>query len=572
MNSSRESSSWRPLGFQGVPSCRWILLAGAVAVSAAAVAAPLSLVSEEAARLGATGNSPLLAAVTRPVRLGESTPLPAIGGGASTVRMPWMFEPADDRAPQGAGFAARGNGYSVFVGSQGALLALRTSTALADGEAEAQDSAEAGVARSSSPRSAEALRSAASVAYRLVGIRFQEANAEARAEAGSPLPGRVHRLRGATASNWQTGASACARVVYRSVYPGIDVAYYGQGRELEYDLIVAAGASPSAARLRFDGVSRLQTDAEGALRLSVGNGTLIQRAPVAYQEGPQGRERVPVSYQVHEDGAVGFAVGAYDGSRPLVIDPVLSYATFLGGSGLDQCWDVAVDTDGSVVVAGETESATFSTIKLGSTNAFLTVYQGGQDGVAGDAFVARLAPNGEQYEWFTYLGGSDYDVALTLGLGTGGEPVVGGFTTSTNFPVTAGAVRTRPTGVTNRFTGRYPLDAFITRLKADGSGLVSSTLLGGDGDDQAIDLTLLGDGRVVVGGSTTSTNFPVTAPNGPAAGGLDGFLAAVSADGTQVLHARYLGGSGRDSVEGVSLGAGGGLVHVVGLTASTNFP
>ncbi len=543
-----------------------LVLAGTLAMAAVAVAAPLSLDSHPAVSRPSTETHPILSPATiatAPVKLGGSTPLPVSRAMPSALQLPWRFEAADERAPQGADFSARGHGYSVFVGGAGALVALRAESA---GSLDAGGMDSAGARR----RDGDFARRRGA-AYRMVGVRFENARADARPRKEEPLAGRWYRLRGDAAVSKGDASQPCGRVVYGGVYPGIDVAYYGHGRELEYDFIVAPGASPAAARLRFDGVSGLNVNAAGDLELALDGSVLTQRAPVAYQVGPEGRESVPASYRVTDDGAVEFELGVYDATRALVIDPVLSYASFLGGSALDQCWDVAVDTDGSVVVAGETESETFASLKLGSTNAFQAIYQGGQSGVAGDAFVARLAPDGGQFHWFTYLGGSDYDAALTLALGAGGEPVVGGFTASTNFPVTAGALRTRPTGATNRFTGRFPLDAFVTRLTADGSALVASTLLGGDGEDQAIDLALLSNGQIALGGSTTSSNFPVTLGATQIGGGVDGFLAVLSPDGGTLLQSRYLGGSGRDSVEGISVSAGN-LVHVAGLTSSTNFP
>lgn len=505
--------------------------------------------------------APLLSA---PVRVGESVPLP--GAVASGVPQRWSlplaFEPADERAPGDAGYTARGDGYTVHVTAGGALLALSgISEAPAAGLGEARQRAGRRERVTGGER-----------ALHLVRLRFEGADGEVRGVPEGPLAGRVHRLRGNDPGGWRTGLARYGRVRYAGIYPGIDVVFHGHGRELEYDFVVEPGADPARARLRFDGVREVAPGGDGGLRLETGAGTVHQRAPVAYQQGPGGREPVSVGYRFEDDGAIGFELGDYDRERALVIDPILSYATFLGGSGVDQCWDIAVDGEGAVWVTGETESASLAGLRILSTNTWSPVFLGGQSGIAGDAFVARLNADGTAVEWFTYLGGSDLDGAFTLAIGAGGEPVIGGFTSSTNFPVTPGAVMSAVPGLTNRFTGRLPLAGFVTRLTADGSGIVASTLFGGEGEDQVIDLAVLDDGRVVAVGSTTSTNLPLPATTlqAGAGGGTDAFLVVLDGSGSDVQAGSYLGGSGRDTAEGVAVRDG--VAHVVGITLSTNFP
>lgn len=483
-------------------------------------------------------------------------------------RLPLAFEPAAADAPRGADFLARGPGYQVFVGSAGALLAL------SGGESKVDRGQGTAPSRQSRRNLSESGDNETSGPLRLVHLRFEGASESVAPVAEAALPGRIHRLIGSDPARWQRNLSPQARVRYPGVYPGVDVVYYGNGRELEYDLVFAPGASPEVARLRFEGVKSVELDSRGQLLLDTGRGLLVQRAPVAYQETPSGRKRVEARYISHEDGSVGFRVGEFDARRPLVIDPILSYATLLGGLGFDQCWDVAVDAVGAAYVAGETESASFTNINLATTNVLQTRYRGGLDNVAGDAFVGKLAPDGRAFEWLTYLGGSDLETAFTLALGSGGEPIVGGFTSSTNFPLSTNAwLRVLP-GTTNRFTLRRPLSGFVTRLKSDGSGLVASTLLGGDGEDQVLDLGVFGDGSVVVVGSTTSSNFPVTAGafQSTFGGVRDGFVARLSPDLSSLLSASYLGGSAWDSAEGLALNEAAGTLVVAGITFSTNLP
>lgn len=505
--------------------------------------------------------------LSAPVRVGrrEAPRAEGVGAPAETWRLPLAFEPADSRSPADIDFLARGAGYAVMLGAEGALIGLR-SPATGPGSQTARHSrheARSGGA-GSVPRSAHWIR-----------MRFDGGRDDARAAAQAPLPGRVHRLVGADPRRWRTAMQPHARVVYQEVYPGIDVAYYGTGGELEYDLVLEPGARLEQARVRFDGVRDVRLDAAGNLQLDTGTraGVITQRRPVAYQVGPEGREPVAAGYVLLEDGRVGFEVGEYDRDRVLVVDPVVSYATFLGGTEVDRCWDIAVDAAGAAFIVGETQSPEFPGLRVLSTNVAFATFQGGMEDVAGDAFVAKLNADGSAMEWFTYLGGSDLDAAFTLALAPGGEPVVGGFTTSLNFPLTTNALQTVVRGQTNRFTGRRPLEAFVTRLTADGSGILASTLFGGDGEEQVLDLQVHDDGRVVAVGTTTSTNLPVTQTGlqSGLGGGMDAFLAVFSADATTLLSATYLGGDGRDSAEGVTLD-GTGMAHVVGITASTNLP
>lgn len=502
--------------------------------------------------------SPLLSAVARVGSNVADVPA-ASARRVSKARLPLAFEPAGEGAPEGAGFIAQGQGYTLFVGPEGALLAL---------PAAAGDPGDPG----STPAIGKLnRRRSAPSALELVGVRLEGASKAAVAEAQAPLPGRIHRLKGNDPRHWNIGIQPHARVVYRDVYPGIDVAYYGNNRELEYDLWIAPGVSPAAARLRFDGVRRIELADDGGLALETRSGTLMQRRPVAYQVRSGGKDAVEVAYRRNADGSVGFEVGPHDTTRPLVIDPVLSYSTLVGGLGLDQCWDVAVDAHGAAYIAGETESPDFSSIRIASTNLYRTNFQGGLTGIAGDAFVGKLNGDGTAFEWLTFLGGVDLDVAFALGLAPGGEPVVAGFTTSTNFPITAGAYQSTIAGVTNRFTLRLPLEAFVTRLKADGSGVLASSFFGGSSEDQVIDLVVADNGSVAVVGSTTSTNLVFPAGSGQATNGgaTDGFLAVFDATLGTVLAGTHAGGASFDSLEGVALGDGG-VVHAVGLTFSTN--
>lgn len=486
---------------------------------------------------------------------GPAAPIPLLTPAAVAARpaqVPLAFEPA----PRGAGpwrFAARGDGYLIGLAGHETLIVLREGA----GRQRGQD-APAG-------RGARALR-----------LRLEGAATDARWSTAAPQAGRIHRLIGNDPAAWEPGLQPVGEVRWHGIYPGIDAVYRGHGRQLQYDFYVAAGADPAQVRLRFDGARVVGVDEEGALQLQAGGRVLRQLRPVAWQDLPQGRQPVTAEYAVGADGAVGFALGGYDPEHPLVIDPILSYATFLGAAGNDQVWDIALaDDSGALIVVGETESLRFPTNLFPQGGVLQTNWAGGVFSVGGDAFVARLNATGTAYEWFTYLGGSDFEAAYSVAVEESGVIVLGGFTTSTNFPVTAGAFQRTIGGLQPLPVVRYPLDGFVTRLAPDGSALLASTYLGGTGADQIIQLRLADNGDIVVAGQTGSTNLPVPAGAAqPRYGGgtNDAFVARLSRSLAEVVAATYHGGPASESAEGLALAADGSVL-ITGYTGSaTNFP
>lgn len=477
---------------------------------------------------------------------------PAAAAAARPAQPPLAFEPA----PRGAGpwrFAARGDGYLVGLAGHETLLVLREGA----GRRRGQDAP--------AVRGARALR-----------LRLENADPNAHWSTAAPQPGRVHRLIGNDPAAWEPGLQPVGEVWWHGIYPGIDIVYRGHGRQLQYDFHVAPGADPAQVRLRFDGARVAGVDEEGALQLQAGGRILRQLRPVAWQDLPEGRRPVTARYAVGADGAVGFALGGYDPEHPLVIDPILSYATFLGAAGNDQVWDVApADDSGALIVVGETESLRFPTNLFPQDGVFQTNWAGGVFSVGGDAFVARLNAAGTAYDWFTYLGGSDFEAAYSVAVEAGGGIVLGGFTTSTNFPVTAGAFQRTLGGLQPLPVVRYPLDGFVTRLAPDGSALLASTYYGGSGADQIIQLRLADNGDIVAAGQTSSRNLPVPAGAAqPQYGGgtNDAFVVRLSRDLATLVGASYHGGPASESAEGLALAADGSVL-IAGYTGSiTNFP
>src|SRR5207249_2558033 len=244
-------------------------------------------------------------------------------------------------------FLARGSGYALFLTPGEAVLSLRA-PAGSDGGT-------------------------------VLGMQLRGGNTAAPAAGLGELPGRVNYLLGNDPSHWHTDIATYARVEYHGVYDGIDLAYYGNQRQLEYDFIVAPGADPGAIRLGFAGADRLEIDGGGDLVVHAGGGQVRQHQPLIYQEVDGVRRDVAGGYELQHGQQVGFRLGAYDATRPLVIDPVLSYSTYLGGTGLDAGEGIAVDGSGSAYITGETQSADFPTTtgalntSLGGTiDAFVT--------------------------------------------------------------------------------------------------------------------------------------------------------------------------------------------------------
>src|SRR2546425_5612407 len=299
-------------------------------------------------------------------------------------------------------------------------------------------------------------------------MTFAGANPMPRLAGLRELPGKANYFIGNDPTKWRTNVSTYAKVRYDDLYPGIDLVYYGNQRQLEYDFVVRPGANPSRIVLGVRGADRLEVDAQGDLVLHTAVGPIRERKPVIYQEIDGDRKEIPGAYVLTGRHQVGFRVAAYDASQPLVIDPVLVYSTYLGGSGLDQGFGIAVDASGNAYVTGLTASTDFPT----TTGAFRTTSGGSQD-----VFVTKLNPAGSALVYSTYIGGSGDDGGFGISVDALGNAYVTGFTTSTNFPTTPGAFQTSFSGWSR---------GFVTKLNPTGTGLGYSSYLGGRGRHKAV--------------------------------------------------------------------------------------
>jgi hypothetical protein len=387
--------------------------------------------------------------------------VPAAADGRRTLavqnaylRTPLRFEHDGGAANR---YAARGLGYAVSLAGAKATLTLGSAGAVTT-----------------------------TIEMRLVG-----GDASALASPGRPLAGRSSHLIGNDKALWTTDVRSYGEVRYHDVYPGVDLAYYGNQQQLEYDFILRAGASARDILFEIDGARRLSIDGDGNLRIETDGGTLTHRAPVVYQEAAGGRHSIAGRYVVRGERQVAFEIGQYDAQQTLVIDPVLSYATYLGGSREERIHGVAIDGAGNIVVVGETYSQDFPV--AGAVAA--------QNAGFGDAFIAKLTPAGDALVFATYLGGILGDSATGVDVDASGAIYVTGTTFSWNFP-TQNAAQPGNSG---------QADAFVVKLDASGS-LVYSTLLGGMLEDYATGIAVDGFGRAHITGSTMSADFPTAHP------------------------------------------------------------
>ena len=427
-------------------------------------------------------------------------------------------------------FLTRGSGYTLFLTPSEAVLVLRAPDAM--------------------PAAGQALVSTAEVRMHLAG-----ATAQPRVAGVEKLPGIVNYFLGNDPAQWHADIPTYAEVVYQGVYPGIDLIHHGTQGRLEYDFVVGPGAEPGAIRVEFQGADGIVVDAHGDLVLHTAVGDLRQRKPAIYQDVNGVRRAIAGDYVVLGPRRVGFQVAAYDRSRPLIIDPVLLYSTYLGGSGFEVCYDVAIDATGNAYVAGSTTLTDFPT----TTGAVQTA-----SGGSADAIVAKVDPTGSGLIYSTYLGGAAADEGYGIAVDGAGNAYVTGYTSSTNFPTTAGAFRTS-------FSGN--IDAFVTKVNANGSTLAYSTYLGGSGYERAPGIAVDAAGNAYVTGFTDSANFPTTpgAIQTNFAGTTDVFVTKVNPSGSGLAYSTYLGGTAADVGYDIVTDAAGNA-YVTGYTNSTNFP
>ncbi len=469
-------------------------------------------------------------------------------------KLPLSFEPNHGQTDSQVKFLSRGRGYKLFLTPTEAVLVLRQQAAGSRQQAKGK------IERVGETGSE--LETPNSQLQTVLRMKLAGANPGPQI-ALEKLVGKVNYFVGNDPLKWRKNIPAYAKVYYQDVYPGVGLVYYGQQGQLEYDFIVSPGADPSAIRLAFEGVDKIEIDDQGDLVLSTGIGEIRLRKPLIYQDTDGAKQKISGGYVFVEANAsalstqhsalqtqmVGFQVAAYDVTKPLVIDPVLNYSTYLGGSGNDTGLGIAVDSAGNAYVTGSTDSTNFP-IAGG--------VQGPQGGT--DAFVTKISPDGSARLYSTYLGGSGNDTGLGIAVDSAGNAYVTGSTDSTNFP-TSLALQFDQGGT----------DAFVTKLSSNGSALLYSTYLGGSGNDVGSGIAVDSAGNAYVAGSTNSSDFPMlNGVQGPQ-GGTDAFVTKLSSNGSALLYSTYLGGSGNDVGLAITV-IPSGRAYITGFTDSSNFP
>ena len=492
-----------------------------------------------------------------PLRSGASAPAPV---RAVEAHWPLSFEEnvGQVRGPEGreVRYLSRGSGYALFLTSREAVLELR--------------------------------QPAGETAPVVVRMHLSGSREPTRLAGRERLPGKSNYFLGKDPSAWRTGVPQYGRVAATGVYPGIDLAYHGNQGRLEYDFEVAPHADPAQIRFRLDGAQGLRVDGAGDLRVKVAGGELCLRKPVAYQKANGTERRVVSRYVLEGKQEVAFHLARYDRGHALVIDPVLSYSTYLGGSNIDIANALAIAPDGTAFIAGGTFSVDFPTAGTHP----LQPNVGGPNDFPRDAFVAKISADGTHLLYSTYLGGKYQDVANAITVDDAGEAFVAGTTLSPDFPVTPGAFETLcatdgECGATFNKQGFIVSNGFVSKLNAAGDVLVYSTFLGGYANDQALAIAVDANESAYVTGQVGAPaginitpppvplppTFPITAGSYQTAfaGLTDVFLTKISASGSTAVYSTFLGGAGEDTGLGVAVD-GSGNAYVTGLTYSADFP
>lgn len=559
-------------------------------------------------------NHPLIPAsgnqITRAPKASRTTFLKAFG------KLGIRFEPNRGQASRRVRFLSREPGYALYLTSTGAVLVLKGSKAPSLGQpswagllagslfpgvsALIPSQAFSGTARiHASNRPATTPNLAESLSSAIVRLKLVNADPHATVAGIGKLPGKSNYLIGKDRQRWLTGVPSYAQVQYRDIYPGVELVYHSapaRPAQLEEDFVVEPGADPGSIKLNIQGADRVALNRHGDLLISVAGHELRFCKPLVYQEDAETGSVAPAAhvgkhviigrYQLGTDGNVSFKVAAYDKGKALIIDPVLSYSTYLGGTSTDAGFRVAVDPAGYTYVAGITSSTDFpltaGTVDqtLGPTSCTTQVSSIYIPCV--DAFVTKLSPDGKTLVYSTFLGGSRADGPMDMVVDRSGNVFLTGFTSSSDFPITSGTVQTTHQGES---------DAFVSELNSTGTALIYSTYIGGSKDDVATSIAPMPDfsGNVFITGFTFSSDFPATTGSAqPAeAGGSctvnhtyftqtftcpDAFVAELNSTGTALMYATYLGGSSYDVATSITVDNNDESAYVTGATTSTDFP
>ncbi len=457
--------------------------------------------------------------------------------------LPLSFEPNTGQFDPQVQFMARGSGYELFLTPSEAVFSLKK------GEDKKPQ-----VDKFAPPiPETQPIDSQPPLVLRMKAI---DSNPYPQLIGQDELPGKVNYFIGNDPNKWHTDIPTYSQVKYQGLYPGVDLVYYGNQGQLEYDFMVAPGADPDQIHLGYDGVEELRLNPLGELELQTKQGVVTQHPPLIYQEIEGQRQLIPGRYRLLDNKQVGFRLGDYNRARPLVIDPVLVYSTYLGGSGNDESTGVTVDSNHNVYVIGYTSSPNFPTYNpfQNNNNPVGTNFT--------DAFISKLNPTGSALVYSTYLGGSTNDFSSAITVDSSGNAYAVGGTNSINFP-THNPLQANMAGAG---------DIFLAKLTPTGNALTYSTYFGGTSLDFAASITLDPNTNVYISGYTLSTNFPTLNPFQASFGGIeDTFLTKVNADGSALIFSTYMGGSSSENGFAITLDSNLNI-YITGTTDSTDFP
>lgn len=524
-------------------------------------------------------------------------------------RLPLYFEANTGQAGEQVKFISRGRGYSLSLAANEVLMSLQHSP-------EAKPAKSRQASRAGNLDHDTGLHPRSQRLETVIRMKFVGATTRPEIIGTDQLPGKSHYFIGNDQKRWQKNIPQYAKVRYEEIYPGIDVIFYGNQSQLEFDFIVAPGVNPDIIQMAFEGADKIDIDKDGHLTLQSPGGSIRVKKPFIYQEQNGVRQEVSGRYLLNppsekenpRSSVVAFELASYDARKPLVIDPGLEFSTFVGSNGLDDGNGITLDATGNIYIVGSTGfgygdvdvfvakfSADFTLLYVsvfgGSTNGKMMASDWGRaiavdasgnayvsgkfesidfpvtDGTSpigyADAFVAKLSNDGSTLLFSRRLGGSGQSDAFAIALDPQGSAYVTGWTTSPEFPTTPGALNTIHPGF------GYG-EAFVVKLRADGSQLLYSTFLRAS---YGLAIAVDNSGNAHVTGGAGSLNFPATAGAFDTSynDGGDAFVAKLNADGSQLLYATYLGGSANDTGLGIALDSTGN-VYVTGTTDSSDFP
>lgn len=527
--------------------------------------------------LGRTG-SHLSAGETRNMSIPQTAPAeatkPSPRWADAFGKLPLSFEENQGQTAREVRFVSHGNGYELFLTPEEVVLALRSN----------QHPDLSPQHRAATMR---ALRKAHRVVEQRTAVRLQieGANPNLQISGLDRMPTLVNYFIGNDPKKWHTGVPSYGRVRYAGIYPGVDLVFYGNQRRLEYDFVVAPGGDPRTIHLKIEGARKMRVTADGDLVLTVPGGEVTLQKPLIYQQLHGEKRQIIGNYILAANHRVTFSVPDYDRSQPLILDPVLNYSTYLGGSAFDAAYAIAVNNSGDAFIAGQTVSTNFPP---GAKGAFSTAPAGN----LGASFVAELDPTGANLLYSTYLAGtttSSADGAFGIALDSTGKAYVTGQTSATDFPTTANALNPGPVSATTAAAGTVYLTKLDPTVNGT-SGLLYSTYVSGTGGEYANCVAVDTAGNAYIAGQTLSTDFPTANPlqSSPSNASGVAFITRIDTTkslGASLIFSTYFGGNGANagnSVGSLSLGFGEQIsgiavdssqnVYVAGQTSSTDAP